>query len=91
MAITKSAKKALRSSKRKAAFNTARKDDIKQITRKIKKLVSAGEIKEARALLPQAQKAFDKAAKTNLLKKNAASRNISRLSAFIKKAGTATK
>lgn len=86
MAITSSAKKALRSSERKAVFNAARKDDLKSITKKVKKLVAEKKIKEAQALLPQAYKAIDKAAKTHLIKKNNASRKKSRLSAFIKKA-----
>jgi small subunit ribosomal protein S20 len=86
MAITSSAKKALRSSKRKAVYNAIRKDAIKNITKKIKRLVTEGNIKEAKALIPQAQKALDKAVKTNLIKANAASRKKSRLSAFVKKA-----
>lgn len=91
MAITQSAKKALRSSKRKAEYNLARKEEIKKIVREIKKLVASGKVKEAKALIPKAQKAFDKAAKTNHLKDNTASRNKSRLVAFVKKAGTAAK
>ncbi len=85
MAITSSAKKAFRASKRKAVFNARRKDAIKGISKKIKKLVAEKKIKEAQALLPQAYQAFDKAAKTNYIKKNASSRMKSRLSALIKR------
>ena len=88
MAITSSAKKALRASKRKAVFNARRKDAVKGISKKIKKLVSEKKFKEAQELLPHAYKAFDKAAKTNYLKKNTASRMKSRMSAFIKRAAT---
>lgn len=91
MAITQSAKKALRSSKRKAEYNLAHKEEIKKIVREVKKLVASGKVKEAKALIPKAQKAYDKAAKTNYLKDNAASRYKSRLVAFVKKAEKAAK
>ncbi len=87
MAITSSAKKALRSSKRKAVFNARRQDAIKSVTKKIKKLLADKKTKEAQAMLSQAYQAIDKAAKTNLIKKNTAARKKSRLSALIKKAG----
>lgn len=86
MAITSSAKKALRASKKKAVFNAIRKDAMKDIVKKVKKLVADKKVKEAQALLPKAYQAIDKAAKTNFIKKNAASRKKSRLAALIKKA-----
>ncbi len=85
MAITKGAKKAIRSSARKRVFNLRRKHAIDDVTKQIRKLVAAGKKKEAQALLPKAYQALDKAAKTNYLKKNAASRKKSRLAALIKK------
>ena len=85
MPITSSAKKALRASKRKHVFNLARKDTLNTVVKKVKKLVSEKKAKEALALLPAAYQAIDKAAKTNLIKDNAASRKKSRLSAMIKK------
>ncbi len=85
MPITSSAKKALRASKNKAAFNEKRKDAITDLTKKIKKLVSAGKGKEAEALLPKAFQAIDKAAKTKYLHKNTAARKKSRLAAMIAK------
>ena len=54
MPITSSAKKALRASKHKAAFNLKRKDAISDVIKKIKKLVVAKKVKEAQALLPSA-------------------------------------
>lgn len=86
MPITSSAKKALRAGKRKHAYNLARKDTLNSIVKKVKKLVSEKKAKEALALLPEAYQAIDKAAKTNLIKDNTASRKKSRLSAMIKKA-----
>ncbi|MBX4198575.1 30S ribosomal protein S20, partial [Candidatus Parcubacteria bacterium] len=55
------------------------------VVKKLKKFVADKNTKEAVALLAQAYQAIDKAAKTNLIKKNAASRKKSRLSAMIKK------
>ncbi|MDQ3014482.1 MAG: 30S ribosomal protein S20 [bacterium] len=86
MPITKSAEKALRASKRKQVFNQRRKSTMNDVVKKIKKFVADKNTKEAVALLSAAYQAIDKAAKTNLIKKNTASRKKSRLSAFLKKA-----
>ncbi|HEY4479166.1 MAG TPA: 30S ribosomal protein S20 [Candidatus Paceibacterota bacterium] len=86
MAITSSAKKALRASARKREFNLARKAAIYDITKKIKRLIKENKATEAKTLLPQAYKTLDKAAKTNFLKKNTASRKKSRLAQMIKRA-----
>lgn len=86
MPITSSAKKALRASKRKAVFNTARKDALKDVVKRIKKFVTDKNTQEAVNLLSAAYKAIDKAAKTNLIKKNNAARKKSRLAKLIKKA-----
>ncbi len=87
MAITSSAKKALRASKKKAVFNARRQDAIKAVTKKIKKLVADKKIAEAQALIPSAYQAIDKAAKTHLIKPNNASRKKSRLMAMLVRAG----
>jgi small subunit ribosomal protein S20 len=86
MAITKGAKKAIRSSERKAVFNLRRKRTMLTILKDIDKLLLADKIDEAQAKLKDAYKAIDKAAKMNTIKKNTASRKKSRLSAKIKKA-----
>ncbi|MBI2096285.1 MAG: 30S ribosomal protein S20 [Candidatus Taylorbacteria bacterium] len=83
MAITKSAKKALRSSMRKRAFNLRRKRRISEVTKRIRKLIAEKKTAEALALLPAAYQAIDKAAKTNFLHKRAAARKKSRLAAAI--------
>lgn len=83
MPITSSAKKALRASKNKEAYNTKRKDAIADLTKKIKKLVKAGKTKEAETVLSAAYKAIDKAHKTKLIHKNTAGRKKSRLAAMI--------
>ena len=88
MPITKSAEKALRASARKRVNNERRATAIRLITKKAKKLAREGKVKEARALMPEIQQAYDKAAKTGLIKKNAASRKKSRLSSLLKKSST---
>ena len=84
MPITQSAKKALRQSLRRKARNLKRKEAVKDVIKKIKKLAGEGKTEEVKLLLPQAQKAIDKAAKS-YLHLRAASRKKSRLAAFINK------
>lgn len=86
MAIIKSAKKNIRKSARNAVFNLRRKRAADSVVKEIKALVLEGKAKEAQALMPQAQKALDKAAKKGTIKKGNASRKKSRLVAMIKKA-----
>jgi small subunit ribosomal protein S20 len=85
MPITQSAKKALRSSQKKRGFNIAKKELVNKAIKQVKKLVAEKKIKEAQALFPRVQKVLDKAAKTGLIKKNAAARKKSRMAALIKK------
>ncbi len=85
MPITDSAKKALRNSARKRVFNARRKADLQTTMKKIKKLVVAGDKKEAQKFMSQVQKTLDKATKTGLIKANTASRKKSRIAAMIKK------
>ncbi len=79
MPIKKSAKKALRQSKRRAKANLRRKNAAKNVIKKIEKLIAAKKVEEARKLIPLAYKAIDKAARTDVIKKNTASRKKSRL------------
>lgn len=85
MAITSSAKKAIRNSKRKTVFNLRRKGDIVNTIKKLKKLVNEKNKKEALALLPKVYQVYDKAVKTKFLKKNSASRKKSRITALVNK------
>jgi len=83
MAITSSAKKAIRNSTRKRVFNLRRMDNMRGIVKEIKRLTSDKKTNEAVALLPRAYKAIDKAAKTGVIKQNAAARKKSRLTRFV--------
>ncbi len=87
MPITSSAKKALRSSKRKRTYNLARKHVLLDTVKAVKKLVTEKKAKEAKAALPAAYQAIDKAAKAFVITDNTAARKKSRLSAMIKKLG----
>lgn len=79
MPITKSAKKALRQSKRKKTFNDRRKRLYRDAVKEFKKAVAAKEFDKAKSLLPQVYKRLDKAAKSHTIARNKASRVKSRL------------
>jgi len=86
MAITSSAKKAIRVSLRKRVFNTRRADEMRKVIKEIKLLVLSKKGKEAQAMLSKAYQVIDKAAKGQTIKKNNAARKKSRLSQLIKQA-----
>lgn len=79
MAITKSAKKALRQNAKRKARNLAYKNKMKDLIKKIRALAAQKKTDEVKKLLPSAYKILDKSAKVNVIKKNTASRQKSRL------------
>ncbi|MCC7004830.1 30S ribosomal protein S20 [Candidatus Nomurabacteria bacterium] len=85
MPITKSAKKALRGSKKKRVFNMRRKNKMNDVVKDIRKFAVAKNKSEAQKLLSSAYKAIDKAAKMGTISKNTAGRKKSRLAKLIKK------
>lgn len=85
MPITKSAKKALRQSKGRHERNLKRSRHLKGEIKALKKLLAAKDKKAAAAYLPKVYKALDKSVKTNLIKKNTASRLKSRLTKVVNK------
>ena len=85
MPIIKSAKKALRSSKRKKNFNLAKKEQINKAIKQLKKLITEKKLKEAKEFMPKVQKILDKSVKTGLIKLNKASRKKSRLTALVRR------
>lgn len=76
MPKTKSAKKALRQNIKRRVANLKQKTTLKDVVKKFKKTPSA-------ELLSQVYKKLDKAAKTNIIKKNTASRLKSRLAKLL--------
>jgi small subunit ribosomal protein S20 len=85
MAITKSAKKALRQNIKHKERNLVYKNKIKNLIKEIRSLVSQKKIEQAKNVLPQVYKILDKAAKVGVIKKNAASRKKSRLALLLNK------
>lgn len=85
MAITSSAKKAIRASAKKHIFNVRRKDALHDATKALLKAVTAKDLAGAEKLLPAAYKAIDKAMKRGVIKGNTAARKKSRLAAAIKR------
>ncbi|MBP9748125.1 MAG: 30S ribosomal protein S20 [Candidatus Pacebacteria bacterium] len=83
MPITKSAKKAIRGSLRKKAFNDQKKRVMKEIIKKLEKIAKTDKA-EALKLLSSAFQTIDKAAKGGVIKKNNAARKKSRLSKLVK-------
>jgi len=83
MAITKSAKKALRQNIKRRARNIQKRRKIRDLIKKIETLVSEKNITEAKKLLPSLYKALDKAAKKGAIKKNTASRKKSRITKLL--------
>ncbi len=78
MAITSSAKKALRASKRKRVFNLRRKTEIEKQIKNFRRLIVSKKQAEATKIVPLLYKSLDKAAKTNYISKNTAARLKSR-------------
>lgn len=85
MAITKSAKKAIRQSEKRRERNLVYKNNIKKLVKKLRNLVSAKKQDEAKKILPDVYAALDKAAKVGVIKKNNADRRKSRLTKLIEK------
>ena len=79
-----SAKKALRQNVRNRARNLKKKEAYKQAAKEYLKLLGHKDTEGARILLPKVFQALDKAAKTNVIRKNKASRLKSRLALKLK-------
>jgi len=85
MAITKSAKKAIRQSAARRERNILYKDKIKKLLKELRSLISAKKNDEAKKILPAVYSALDRAAKIGVIKKNNASRRKGRLTKLVEK------
>lgn len=85
MAITTSAKKAIRSSARKRVFNVRRKRALHDAAKELEKALASGDRAGAAKFLPAAYRAVDKAAKRGVIKKNTAARKKARLARLLGK------
>ena len=90
MPITTSAKKALRQNARRKKRNLAKKEAFKDAMKNYKKLVAVKKFDEAKTELSRVFKTLDKAAKSNTIAKNKASRLKSRLSHLMTKSARAS-
>ena len=79
MANTKSAIKRIRRISRQTIVNKARKSKFKNAIKKMNLLLDSKKKKEALAYLPKLNTELMKVAKTGIMKKQNASRNISRI------------
>lgn len=86
MPIKKSAKKALRQSLRRKSYNLKRKSGVKKAVKNLKKTAESKNKEEILKSLSLVYKAYDKAAKFGVIKKNNASRHKSRLAKILKSA-----
>lgn len=84
MAITSSAKRAIRVAARKRVYNLRRLSTMRDSVKSFKKLVVT-KAEEAEKTLPELYKAIDKAAKRGVIKKNTAARKKSRVIALLRK------
>jgi small subunit ribosomal protein S20 len=80
----KSAKKELRKSKKRRLYNIKIKDNLKNLIKKSRKAIEAGDAK-AKELVAQTLKALDKAAQKGVIKKNTRDRKKSRLQITLNK------
>ena len=79
MANTKSAIKRIRRISRQTVVNKSRKSKFKNVIKKMNLLLNSKKKKEALAFLPKLDSELMKVAKTGIIKKLNASRNISRI------------
>ncbi len=85
MAITKSAKKAIKQNKARREHNILYINKIKKLIKEAKSFIVAKKAKEAKELMPQVFAILDKAAKVGIIKKNNASRRKSRIAKALEK------
>ncbi len=85
MAITKSAKKAIRQNKSRRVKNLVYINKMKSLLKEARAFVLEKKFKEAKELLPKVYEILDKAAKVGVIKKNTASRKKSRMAKLIEK------
>ena len=79
MANTKSAIKRIRRTARQTTINKSRKSKFKNAIKKMNVLLNGKKKKEALAFLPKLNSELMKIAKTGIIKRQNASRNISRI------------
>ena len=83
MPILKSAKKRLVQDEKKRYANFLKKREMRKILKEVRSLFTLKNKEEAFKMLPKVYKVIDKAAKTNVIKDNTASRKKSRITKLV--------
>lgn len=84
MANIKSAKKRIKTTEARTIINTVQKNKMRTFVKKVEKAIASNNKSEANIAFPKAMSEIAKTAKKGIIKKNTASRKISRLNAKIK-------
>ena len=84
MPTTKSATRRVKRTKLQTSVNKIRKSKYKSAVKQMSGYITSGKIKEARGFLPKFQSQLMKIAKTGVIRKETASRKISRITKKIK-------
>ncbi len=85
MPIKQSAKKALRQTKKRTRMNQAIKANIKDLEKKLVRVITAKNMDGIKSSVSNLVQAWDKAAKNNVIGRNTAARKKSRLQKTINK------
>lgn len=85
MAHSRSARKRVRTAARRTEINRARRSRVRTFIKKVEAAVAAGDQTAARAALTAAQPEIMRGVTKGTMRKNTASRKISRLSAAVKR------
>ncbi len=89
MANIKSAQKRIRQTVTRTARNTERRSRMRTYVKRVELAIASGNADEARSALVAAQSQLERAAQKGIIKRNNASRKVSRLSARVKALATA--
>jgi small subunit ribosomal protein S20 len=90
MANTAQSKKRARQGERRNAVNKARRSRIRTFLRKVEEAIASGDAAAAQSALQAAQPELARGVSKGVLHKNTAARKMSRLSARVKAAATAS-
>lgn len=86
MPIKKSAKKYMKSSRKRNEHNVLIKKQMRQLVKKVRDYLKSNDLKKATESVREAVRSIDRAAGKKIIKKNTASRKKSRLASALKKA-----
>jgi small subunit ribosomal protein S20 len=89
LANLRSSIKRIRSSRRKAAYNQITRSTARTYVKRARRLIEAGDLEEAQAVVHQAIRSLDRAAQKGVIHRNNAARRKSRLMKLLNQAMSA--